>query len=402
MVISVSLVDFPSADPRPGGGGAPGAGERTETAAEPPPLPDVKPLDNSIPDVPDIPDVPQIRYPKPVPQERPVVRKEVPKTTPAPPKAKPAPVKRRNPVDMVEQIRRQRAQNRKHLNSTRKGTSSSSSRSTNAAAQRQKMLRELAAQMRNAGSGGGAGSGTGRGRASGAGTGGIYDPTLSELLRLIDRYWVDPQISSGASPESVLIAFEIDDEWMHKIESEIPELPIARYERYLNEYGMTAMEARQISDSFAKAELLDAAAKQVKPKAAANWILSDISKYLNDKGVDLPDTKLTADKLVDLVKLIEAGTISGAAGKKVLPAMFETDETVEAIVERMGLKQVSDEGAILAIVQEVIAKNEKAVADFKAGKNVTGFLVGQCMKASKGQGNPKVINKLIAQELAKL
>ena len=158
----------------------------------------------------------------------------------------------------------------------------------------------------------------------------------------------------------------------------------------------------QIADSFAKAELLDAAAKQVKPKAAANWILSDISKYLNDKGVELPDTKLTADKLIDLVKLIEAGTISGNAGKKVLPAMFETDETVEAIVERMGLKQVSDEGAILAIVQDVIAKNEKAVADFKAGKNVTGFLVGQCMKASKGQGNPQIINKLIAQELAKL
>ena len=126
------------------------------------------------------------------------------------------------------------------------------------------------------------------------------------------------------------------------------------------------MEARLISDNFAKAELLDAAAKSVKPKAAANGILSDISKYLNDKGVELPDTKLTADKLVELVGLIEAGTISGAAGKKVLPAMFETDETVEAIVERMGLKQVSDEGAILAIVQEVIAKNEKAVNDFKA------------------------------------
>ena len=203
-------------------------------------------------------------------------------------------------------------------------------------------------------------------------------------------------------PDPDLIAVEIDDEWMHKIESEIPELPISRYERYLNEYGMTAMEARLISDNFAKAELLDAAAKSVKPKAAANWILSDISKYLNDKGVELPDTKLTADKLVDMVKLIEAGTISGAAGKKVLPAMFETDETVEAIVERMGLKQVSDEGAILAIVQEVIAKNEKAVNDFKAGKNVTGFLVGQCMKASKGQANPQILNKLISEELSKL
>ncbi|MFQ6832347.1 Asp-tRNA(Asn)/Glu-tRNA(Gln) amidotransferase subunit GatB [Butyricicoccus pullicaecorum] len=205
-------------------------------------------------------------------------------------------------------------------------------------------------------------------------------------------------------PDPDLIAVEIDDAWMHQIESEIPELPITRYERYLNEYGMTAMEARQLMDSFAKASMLDqaAASGKIKPKAAANWILSDISKYLNDKGVELGDTKLTADKLVDLIVLIEGGTISGAAGKKVLKALFETDETAEQIVDRMGLKQVSDEGAILAIVQDVLAKNEKAIADYKAGKNVTGFLVGQCMKASRGQGNPQIINKLLAQELAKL
>lgn len=157
-------------------------------------------------------------------------------------------------------------------------------------------------------------------------------------------------------------------------------------------------------DSFAKASMLDAAAAsgKVKPKAAANWILSDISKYLNDKDVALEETKLTADKLVDLIQLIDQGTISGAAGKKVLPQLFETEETAEQIVERLGLKQVSDEGAILSIVQDVLAKNEKAVADFKAGKNVTGFLVGQCMKASRGQGNPQIINKLLAEELAKL
>lgn len=205
-------------------------------------------------------------------------------------------------------------------------------------------------------------------------------------------------------PDPDLIAVEIDDAWMDQIQSEIPELPISRYERYLNEYGMTAMEARQLMDSFAKATMLDQAAAcgKVKPKAVANWILSDISKYLNDKAVELTDTKLTADKLVDLISLIDAGTISGAAGKKVLPHLFETDETAEQIVERLGLKQVSDEGAILAIVQDVLAKNEKAVADFKAGKNVTGFLVGQCMKASRGQGNPQVINKLLADALAKL
>lgn len=205
-------------------------------------------------------------------------------------------------------------------------------------------------------------------------------------------------------PDPDLIAVEIDDAWMEKIESEIPELPISRYERYLNEYGMTAMEARQLMDSFAKASMLDAAAAsgKVKPKAAANWILSDISKYLNDKNASLEETKLTADKLVDLIQLIDKGTISGAAGKKVLTQLFETDETAEQIVERLGLKQVSDEGAILSIVQDVLAKNEKAVADFKAGKNVTGFLVGQCMKASRGQGNPQIINKLLAEELAKL
>ena len=205
-------------------------------------------------------------------------------------------------------------------------------------------------------------------------------------------------------PDPDLIAVEIDDEWMQKIESEIPELPISRYERYLNEYGMTAMEARQLMDSFAKATMLDqaAASGKIKPKAAANWILSDVSKYLNDKGVELEQTKLTAQKLVDLIVLIDGGTISGAAGKKVLTQLFETDETAEQIVERLGLKQVSDEGAILAIVQDVLAKNEKAVADFKAGKNVTGFLVGQCMKASRGQGNPQIINKLLAQDLAKL
>lgn len=205
-------------------------------------------------------------------------------------------------------------------------------------------------------------------------------------------------------PDPDLIAVEIDDEWMQKIESEIPELPISRYERYLNEYGMTAMEARQLMDSFAKATMLDqaAASGKIKPKAAANWILSDVSKYLNDKGVELEQTKLTAQKLVDLIVLIDGGTISGAAGKKVLTQLFETDETAEQIVERLGLKQVSDEGAILTIVQDVLAKNEKAVADFKAGKNVTGFLVGQCMKASRGQGNPQIINKLLAQELAKL
>lgn len=206
-------------------------------------------------------------------------------------------------------------------------------------------------------------------------------------------------------PDPDLIAVEIDDVWLEKIRNEIPELPISRYERYINEFGIKPIEARQISDSFAKAKLLDDSVDmgKVQPKSVANWILSDISKYLNDKEINLDDTKLTANKLVELISLIDNGTISGNAGKKVLIELFEGDDSAEAIVDKLGLKQVSDESAIIKIVEDVLANNEKSVNDYKAGKkNVVGFLVGQCMKASKGQGNPKIINKLLSETLEKM
>lgn len=205
-------------------------------------------------------------------------------------------------------------------------------------------------------------------------------------------------------PDPDLIAVEISDEWMNKIRSEIPELPLSRYERYIQEYGMKPTEAQQVVDSFAKASLLDdTVAAGVQPKAAVNWILSDISKYLNDTGKNLEDTKLNADKLTAMINLIEKGTISGNAGKKVLIELFESDEDISSIIDRLGLRQVSDEGAIAKIVDEVLSKNEKSVTDYKKGKkNVIGFLVGQCMKASKGQGNPKIINKLLSEKLEKL
>ena len=203
-------------------------------------------------------------------------------------------------------------------------------------------------------------------------------------------------------PDPDLVAVEIDDEWMHQIESEIPELPQSRYARYMQEIGLQPKEARIIADAYDKACLLDdgVAMGKVEAKAIANWILSDISKYLNDKQLELKDTKLTVEKLVAMIELIEKNIISGNAGKKVLIRLFETDETVDEIVEALGLKQVSDEGAIQALVDEVLAANPKSVEDYKKGKkNVVGFLVGQCMKASKGKGNPKIINQLLAKTL---
>lgn len=204
-------------------------------------------------------------------------------------------------------------------------------------------------------------------------------------------------------PDPDLIAVEIDDEWMKQIESEIPELPQSRFDRYVNDLGLTPKEARTLSDSFEKACLVDdgAAMGRVSARALANWVLSDISKYLNDKQMELSDTKLTAEKLVAMVELIEKNVISGNAGKKVLVKLFETEDSVDQIVEDLGLKQMSDEGAIEALVDEVLAANPKSIEDYKGGKkNVVGFLVGQCMKASKGKGNPKMINQMLAKKLA--
>ena len=127
------------------------------------------------------------------------------------------------------------------------------------------------------------------------------------------------------------------------------------------------------------------------------------SKYLNDKQLELKDTKLTAAKLVDMVELIEKNVISGNAGKKVLIRLFETEESVDDVVEALGLKQVSDVGEIEKLVDEVLANNPKSIADYRNGKkNVVGFLVGQCMKASKGKGNPKMINQMLSQKLSQL
>lgn len=203
-------------------------------------------------------------------------------------------------------------------------------------------------------------------------------------------------------PDPDLVAVEINDEWLEQIRSEIPELPQSRYNRYMEEIGLQPKEARILADSFDKACLLDEGVnmKRVDAKNIANWILSDISKYLNDKNLELKDTKLTAQKLVDMIELIEKNTISGNAGKKVLVQLFETDDSVDTIVDKLGLKQVSDEGAIQKLVDEVLAANPKSVADYKKGKkNAIGFLVGQCMKASKGKGNPKMINQLLSKTL---
>lgn len=222
-VISVALVDFPTDDPNAGGGG-PGA-STPESAKTPgtqdpvPELPDLKPV-KGLPDVPDVPDIPTVpkvpdvsfpvpRPPRPKPQPKKTVPKTEPKKT-VPKKTEKKSAKEPKKPSVEEQIRAQREAYRKH-NPPRKGVQNGGTKAGGSS--RAGAYKDLANELRSMqGSGGGTGGGigTGRGRSRGSGTGGFYDPTLSELLRAIDRYWVDPQVSSNSAPDAVIIKLRID------------------------------------------------------------------------------------------------------------------------------------------------------------------------------------------------
>ncbi len=202
-------------------------------------------------------------------------------------------------------------------------------------------------------------------------------------------------------PEPDLVPIVVSDEWIEDIRKTIPELPEQRKARYIKEYALPEYDAFIITSSKTLADYFDACVKAgATPKIASNWLMGDISKVLNEKELEPSDIPFTADQLAKMIALIEKGTISTSAAKKVLSAMFESPEDPEKLVEKLGLVQVTDEGAIKDMVNEVLANNPQSVADFKAGKDkAMGFLVGQTMKLSKGKANPQIINKLLKEAL---
>lgn len=202
-------------------------------------------------------------------------------------------------------------------------------------------------------------------------------------------------------PEPDLLPIIISDEWIEEIKESIPELPDERRLRYVNEYGLPEYDAFILTSSKKTADFFDATvALGTTPKAASNWIMGDIAKITNDKELEAGDIPFTPAHLSSLISLIEKGTISNSAAKKVLDAMFESPEEPAKIVEKLGLSQVSDEGAILQMIQDVLAQNPQSIVDYKAGKDrAMGFLVGQVMKVSRGKANPQIINKLLKEAL---
>ncbi|WP_282939834.1 Asp-tRNA(Asn)/Glu-tRNA(Gln) amidotransferase subunit GatB [Paenibacillus sp. RC67] len=200
-------------------------------------------------------------------------------------------------------------------------------------------------------------------------------------------------------PDPDLVRLYIDDEWKARVLASIPELPDARKTRYVNEYSLPSYDAEVITSSIKVADFFEESLKYTKDaKAVSNWIMGDLLGYLNANNLELQDVKVTGQGLGEMIGLIEKGTISSKIAKTVFKAMIETGKAPQTIVEEQGLVQISDEGAIKSVVEQVVANNPQSVADFKAGKDkAVGFLVGQVMKETKGKANPGLVNKLIVE-----
>lgn len=204
-------------------------------------------------------------------------------------------------------------------------------------------------------------------------------------------------------PEGDLTTLKISDEWIEEVRRTIPELPYEKEERFIRAYGVTRYDAHVLTLDASLADFFDETARiSGDGKAAANWLMGDISRLLNEEAQRAGDLKFRPRDLHDLTELIRNGSISNAAGKKVIDEMFKTGDQPEAIVEKLGLAQVSDEGALLEVVQKILDENPQVIEDFKNGKTrIVGFAVGQVMKATKGSANPQVVNELVTAEVRK-
>ena len=178
-------------------------------------------------------------------------------------------------------------------------------------------------------------------------------------------------------------------------------MPDSRRKRYMEDYNLSAYDAEVITATKSMADFFEATLQEYNDaKAVANWLMGDISRQLNAEGVEIDRTKLTPSHLAELLKLQDKGTISGKIAKTVFREMFASGKMPAQIVEEKGLVQISDEGAIAAIVEQVIAENPGPVSDYRSGKEkALGYLVGQVMKLSKGKANPQLANKLLREKL---
>jgi aspartyl-tRNA(Asn)/glutamyl-tRNA(Gln) amidotransferase subunit B len=198
-------------------------------------------------------------------------------------------------------------------------------------------------------------------------------------------------------PDLPIVRF--DDSLVEELRVALPELPDAKCERFISQYALSEHDASALVATKKMADYFEAVVEHnTAPKTAANWIMGDVAKSLNEISMDISQCQVSPSMLSDMIKLIDDGTISGKIAKSVFEEMFNTGKSPAAIIEEKGLKQVSDEGALTDICQSIISANPAQVEQFKSGKEkVLGFFVGQVMKQTKGQANPQMVNQILKQ-----
>jgi aspartyl-tRNA(Asn)/glutamyl-tRNA(Gln) amidotransferase subunit B len=219
---------------------------------------------------------------------------------------------------------------------------------------------------------------------------GVTRPMRSKEHAHDYRYFPDPD----------LLPLQLEPEWVDGLRAGLPELPDAKKTRYVAELGLRPEDAEVLVAERAAAEYFEKAADGRDPKAAANWVMGDLFGALNRLGVGIEDSPMSPERLGALIDMIAEGTISGRIAKDVFAEMLDIGEPPEAIVERKGLRQVSDTGAIEAAVDAALAANPSQVSQYATNPKVLGFFVGQVMKATQGKANPALVNELLRKKLA--
>ncbi|TDY04343.1 aspartyl/glutamyl-tRNA(Asn/Gln) amidotransferase subunit B [Thiohalophilus thiocyanatoxydans] len=204
-------------------------------------------------------------------------------------------------------------------------------------------------------------------------------------------------------PDPDLLPVEITSEHIESIRATLPELPEAKKDRFISDYGLKAEDAVILTASREMADYFEAVVESSgEAKLAANWVIGELAGYLNREDIAIGDSPITAGMLAGVIKRISDNTISGKIAKDVFDAMWNGEGDADTIIEQKGLKQITDTGELEAIVDKVIADNPEQVEQFRAGKEkVLGFFVGQCMKATGGKGNPAQLNQMLRDKLGK-
>lgn len=202
-------------------------------------------------------------------------------------------------------------------------------------------------------------------------------------------------------PDPDLVPLKLDDEWIERLRTDLPELPALRTKRFVSAYGLPEYDATILTASKGMADYFEVCVKQFnQPKTVSNWVMGELTRELNNSRTAISESPITPERLVSLLQMVDKGTISLKVAREIFPEFYSSGKTPEQIVQEKGLTQVSDEETLAKIIEEVLSKNPGQVAQFKEGKQqVLGFLVGQVMKASGGKANPGKVNELLRKRL---